>query len=60
MHKVGSTILSNKADYNILTLKSSFCSSVAGVSRWARNALQVGIFLGMRASVHLTVNQSGL
>ena len=35
-----------------LTLKSSFCLSVAGVSPWSRNALQVGIFLGMRASVH--------
>ena len=35
-----------------LTLKSSFCLSVAGVSPLSRNALQVGIFLGMRASVH--------
>ena len=41
----------------IPTLKSSFnFLSVAGVSPWARNALQIGIFLGMRASVHLTVN----
>ena len=35
-----------------LTLKSDFCLSVAGVSPWSRNALQVGTFLGMRASVH--------
>ena len=44
----------------MLTLKSSFCLSVAGVTPWVRNTLQIGTFLGMRVSVHLTVNQSGL
>ena len=43
-----------------LTLKSSFCLSVAGLSPWSRNALHVGTFLGMRMSQHLTVNQSEL
>ena len=43
-----------------LTLKFYFCLSVAVVSPWSKNALQVRTFLGMRTSVHLTVNQSGL